>query len=135
VSAVKKRNIAQIQTSYVKQQVEAEMNIGRKRKHLFRRLTVFFIFAAAVSFFMISTLLSQSSTLAKKVEEKENYSQKLAKLEQEETILEEEIIKLNDDEYIAKLARKEYFLSENNEIIFSLPNKKEKNRSEGESSH
>ena len=33
------------------------------------------------------------------------------------------LAKLNDDEYIAKLARQEYFLSDKNEIIFSLPKK------------
>ncbi|MFO1441913.1 septum formation initiator family protein [Bacillus sp. Bva_UNVM-123] len=134
MGAVKKRNITQLQTSYVKKQAEAEMNVGRKRKRLYRRLTAFFIIAAAMSFFMISTILSQTSTLADKVIEKEKYTNQLAKLQQEEAILEEEIMKLNDDEYIAKLARKEYFLSENNEIIFSLPNKKEKTESEGKSS-
>ncbi len=36
-------------------------------------------------------------------------------------MLKSQIIKLNDDEYIAKLARKEYFLSEDNEIIFAIP--------------
>ncbi len=81
MSAVKKRNVAQIQTSYVQQHAEAEKNSSRKRKHLFRRLTVFIIFAAVVSFFMISTLISQSSTLAQKAEEKKGFSQKLAKLE------------------------------------------------------
>ncbi len=35
-------------------------------------------------------------------------------------------MKLNDDDYIAKLARKEYFLSEKNEIIFSIPENKKK---------
>ena len=32
-----------------------------------------------------------------------------------------QISKLNDDEYIGKLLRKEYFLSEEGEIIFTLP--------------
>ena len=45
----------------------------------------------------------------------------LAKLEKEQRLLEEEIVKLNDDEYIAKFARKEYFLSDDGEIIFNLP--------------
>lgn len=134
MGAVRKRNIAQLQTSYAKQQVEAEIQVSRKRTRLFRRLTVFFIFAAALSFFMISTLIAQSSTLAEKAEEKEKYTKELEKLEQEEMMLEEEIIKLNDDEYIAKLARKEYFLSENNEIIFSLPSEKGKDGNKGKSS-
>ncbi len=134
MGAVRKRNIAQLQTSYAKQQAEAEIQVSKKRTRLFRRLTVFLMIAAAISFFMISTLLTQSSILAEKAAEKEQYTKELKKLEQEEKLLEEEIVRLNDDEYIAKLARKEYFLSENNEIIFSLPNEKEKDGNKGKTS-
>ena len=53
----------------------------------------------------------------------------LAQLEDvkdEQEILKRQLVKLDDDDYIAKLARKEYFLSENNEIIFSIPENKKK---------
>lgn len=128
MGAVKKRNVAKIQTSYVKQQEIAEINIGKKRKRLFRRLSVFFIGVVAVSFFMVSTLVSQSATLEKKATEKQKLDKELKQLKQEEVYLEEEIVKLNDDEYIAKLARKDYFLSEPDETIFNLPEKTEKDR-------
>lgn len=133
MSATKKKNVAKMETSYVKQQEEAEISAGRKKKLLFRRLAAFFTLAAVVSFFMITTLVSQSAALEEKVEEKTRLDQELSDLKKKEVMLEEEIVKLNDDEYIAKLARKDYFLSDNNEIIFNLPeedaekeNKKEK---------
>ena len=50
----------------------------------------------------------------------------LAKLERKQMILENEIVKLNDDEYIAKLARSEYFLSDKGEIIFNIPEPEKK---------
>ena len=53
----------------------------------------------------------------------------LAQLEgvqEEQEMLKRQLVKLNDDDYIAKLARKEYFLSEKNEIIFSIPENKKK---------
>ena len=62
--------------------------------------------------------------LDEKTEEKEQLKKNLAKLEKDETLLKEEIVKLNDDDYIAKLARKDYFLSDDNEIIFTLPKRK-----------
>ena len=126
MGAIKKRNVAKIQTSYVKQQEAEEIHAGRKRRLLYRRLTVFFTGAIALSFFMISTLVSQSSTIEAKTAEKQRLDQELALLEKKEVALEEEIVKLNDDEYIAKLARKDYFLSENNEVIFNLPEVREK---------
>jgi cell division protein DivIC len=77
-----------------------------------------------ISYLMISTFITQSAALDKKQAEKERLEQKLAGLQKKQEILDEEIVKLNDDEYIAKLARKEYFLSEKNEIIFNLPKEK-----------
>lgn len=60
--------------------------------------------------------------------EKVQMEEKLAKLEKEQLILENEIAKLNDDEYIAKLARSEYFLSDKGEIIFNIPNSEKKEK-------
>lgn len=126
MGAIKNRSVAKIQTSYAKQHEAVEINVGNKRKRLFRRLIVFTIGAAVLLFFMISTLVSQSSILEEKAAEKKKLDQELTALKQKEIILEEEIVKLNDDEYIAKLARKDYFLSEGDEVIFNIPEKKKK---------
>ncbi|MGV2942352.1 septum formation initiator family protein [Mesobacillus sp. LC4] len=124
MSAIRKKNIAKIENQYVQQREKAGIAESRKRKLLFRRLAVFALFASVISYLMISTYISQTSALEKKQEDKEQLEQKLANLQKEQEILDEEIVKLNDDEYIAKLARKEYFLSEKNEIIFNLPKEK-----------
>ena len=124
MGVIRKKNIAKIENQYVQQREKAGVAETRKRKLLFRRLAVFALFASVISYLMISTFISQSATLEKKQAEKEQIEQKLASLQKKQEILDEEIIKLNDDEYIAKLARKEYFLSEKNEIIFNLPKEK-----------
>jgi len=124
VSASKIRNIAKLQTDYVLQHEESQISIARRKKLLFRRLTAFIILVAIVTYLLVSTLISQNSTLAAKTAEKEKVVQELASLKQEEVLLKEEIVKLNDNDYIAKLARKEYFLSDENEIIFTLPDEK-----------
>ncbi|MCM3667095.1 septum formation initiator family protein [Mesobacillus subterraneus] len=124
MSVIRKRNIAKIENQYVQQREKAGIAETRKRKLLFRRLAVFALFASVISYLMISTFITQSSALDKKQAEKERLEQKLAGLQKKQEILDEEIVKLNDDEYIAKLARKEYFLSEKNEIIFNLPKEK-----------
>ncbi|MBS8266978.1 septum formation initiator family protein [Mesobacillus boroniphilus] len=128
MGVIRKKNIAKIENQYVQQREKAGIAETRKRKLLFRRLAVFALFASVISYLMISTFISQSAALEKKQEEKEQLEQNLANLQKQQEILDEEIVKLNDDEYIAKLARKEYFLSEKNEIIFNLP--KEKNDSQ-----
>jgi cell division protein DivIC len=85
---------------------------------------MFLVFAAVMSYLMITSFISQSSTLDKKVAQKRQLEQELTQLKKEQQILKEDIIKLNDDEYLAKLARKEYFFSENGEIIFNIPEEK-----------
>ena len=107
-----KRNIAKLQTDYVLQHEESQISVARRKKLLYRRLTVFFILVATVTYLMVSTLISQNSTLADKKVEKEQAQQELTSLQKEESLLKDEIVKLNDDDYIAKLARKEYFLSD-----------------------
>ncbi|WP_102264814.1 FtsB family cell division protein [Mesobacillus jeotgali] len=124
MGVIRKKNIARIENQYVQQREKAGIAESRKRKLLFRRLAVFALFASIISYLMISTYISQSAALEKKQAEKEQFEQKLASLQKKQEILDEEIVKLNDDEYIAKLARKEYFLSEKNEIIFNLPKEK-----------
>jgi cell division protein DivIC len=130
LSAVRSRNIAKLQTKYALQQESAELSSARKRKLLYRRLAAYLILAGIISFFMISTYISQIATLDEREAEKKQLQKQLAGLERKQQILEEEIVKLNDDEYIAKLARKEYFLSEENEIIFNLPKKEEEKSSQ-----
>lgn len=124
MGVIRKRKITKIENQYVQQREVAGLAESRKRKLLFRRLAVFALFASVISYLMISTFISQSASLENKKAEKEMLEQKLASLEKKQEILDEEIVKLNDDEYIAKLARKEYFLSEKNEIIFNLPKDK-----------
>lgn len=130
MSAVRSRNIAKLQTKYAIQQESAELSSARKRKLLYRRLAAYVVLAGLISFFMISTYISQLSALDEKEAEKKQLQKTLSGLERQKQILEEEIVKLNDDEYIAKLARKEYFLSEENEIIFNLPKKEEEKSSQ-----
>lgn len=125
MSAVREKNVAKIQTTYVKQKEYAEVASARKKKLLFRRLALFLVFAAVISYFLISGFVSQSSMLEAKVAQKKQLNKELAELEKKEQILSEEIVKLNDDEYLAKLARKEYFFSEQGEIIFNIPEESE----------
>lgn len=130
MSATKKQSVAKMQSSYIHQHEINEIGAKRKRKLLFRRLIVFFVFASLISYFMISTLISQASSLDEIKAEQKQLKEELNTLVKTETILKEEIVKLNDDEYIAKLARKDYFLSEEGEVIFNIPQEKKEKTTE-----
>ncbi|PLS03485.1 FtsB family cell division protein [Neobacillus cucumis] len=122
-----KRNVSKMQTTYVEQQEYAEIASSRKRKLVLRRLSVFFVFASLLTYLMISNNLSQTAKLDAKLAQKKKLEHQFADLKKQESILKEDIIKLNDDDYIGKLARKEYFFSEKNEVIFNIPDDNKEN--------
>ena len=121
MGVVQQKKVAKIETTYVQQQELSENAAARRKKKLLRRLSVFFGFALFVSYFMISSILSQASVLDEKAAQKKQLDQKLTTLKNQQKSLKQEISNLNNDEYIAKLARKEYFLSNKDEIIFNIP--------------
>ena len=122
---LKERKVAKIQSSYVEQREKIQIREKKKKVLLIRRLVLFGVLVFILSGLAISALVSQAFAIQNKEEQKQEVEQKLLKLEKKEQLLEEEILKLNDDEYIAKIARRDYFLSNEGEVIFNLPNKKE----------
>lgn len=115
------KQIASINSDYVRLIESQQKRSKDKKVRLYRRLAVFGISSFAIISLLVSTLISTHTTLAEKKEEQVLVEQELSKVLEEQEMLNLEITKLNDDEYIGKLLRKDYFLSEEGEIIFSLP--------------
>lgn len=116
-----KSRVTSLENQYKAAHEKKEHHRQSHRKRLARRLTAFFVMAAVVSGVLISSMVTQASVLEDKQTEKAQLEQKIVDLEKQEDNLRNEIVKLNDDEYIAKLARRDYFLSESGEIIFTIP--------------
>ena len=116
--------IASINKEYV-QSLQQKVDRKKARKvRLYRRLAVFAVAALLILGFFTHSFFEQKKILALKEQEKVEKLAELKEVEDEQEMLINQLAKLEDDEYIAKLARQEYFLSDNNEIIFSMPNKK-----------
>lgn len=125
MNSLRERNVTKIDNAYVVQQEQKTATVNKRKRGLKRRLMLYAVCTAAFMVLTVSTLISQNSTLHEKTIQKEKSEQQLAHLKSDETSLKSEIVKLNDDEYIAKLVRKDYFLSKQGEIIFNLPKGKE----------
>ncbi|MCD8501004.1 MAG: septum formation initiator family protein [Bacillaceae bacterium] len=116
-----KHNIREMNSRYKQEQEAANERQLRMRKGLYRRLTALVLF---IVFFLTMTFFSfhsQNRVLGQKLEQKEYLEMKLEQLTLQERDLTEEIDKLNDLEYIAEIARRDYFLTKPGEIIFKLP--------------
>src|SRR5690606_13079756 len=128
MGAKKINPITSLETNYMKQQEVIMRRTAKRKKLLIRRLSIFLILTVALSYLVISTFMYRSDVLEAKKKEEEKLEKTLAELQKEQTKLEDEIVKLNDDDYLAKLARSEYFLSEEGEIIFNIPEPKKKKK-------
>ncbi|MBS2967278.1 septum formation initiator family protein [Metabacillus sp. KIGAM252] len=124
MSAERSHKVTQLQSQYMQQQERNDQILKRRKRGLFRRLTVFGAIVALFAIFIITGMINQSAALSEQAEQKDKLTGELNDLKKEQSMLEEEIGKLNDDDYIAELARRDYFLSGENEIIFSSPDKK-----------
>ncbi|REJ19134.1 MAG: cell division protein DIVIC [Caldibacillus debilis] len=114
-----------IRQSYMNHEQVKKKIYERRRKLLIRRLTAFFAVAFVVLYFYSSALISQSELLDGKRKELEAAEKQYEQLKDRQAVLKDEIKKLQDEEYIGKFARKEYFLSGENEIIFAPPDEEE----------
>lgn len=98
-------------------------NRRAEMKKLRNRVLVFLAGAFVIIGGLVSANLSLKERLAEKEIDKVEVAKQLETVTETQEMLKLQITKLEDDDYIAKLARKEYFLSEDGEIIFTIPNK------------
>ena len=80
---------------------------------------------SGITVFLGYNLFNNILTINKMNKEKVVLETKLVDLEKEKDILESDIRKLNDPDYIAKYVREKYFYSKEGEIILRIDDKKE----------
>lgn len=125
------RNVQSLNNDYVRSNPQAKKQYKARQAVLRRRrMTIFFILAAIVITGLVQANEVQKERLAAKEDQKAIVTEKLNETLEQQEMLNLQIAKLEDDEYIAKLARKEFFLSEEGEIIFTIPKTTEKNDEE-----
>lgn len=105
-----------------------EKTRSRRRIALFRRLAFMAIIFAVVGGLLTITYTKQVLTLKEKKEKQVQVDKKMVAMKDEQDSLNEQIKKLHNDDYIAKLARSEYYLSKDGEIIFNIPEENSKQK-------
>lgn len=128
-----KSKVARIENRYIKDTATMKKTRSRRRIALFRRLAFMAIIFAVVGGLLTITYTKQVLTLKEKKEKQVQVDKKMVAMKDEQDSLNEQIKKLHNDDYIAKLARSEYYLSKDGEIIFNIPeenSKQKKSKSE-----
>ncbi|HBM3438334.1 TPA: septum formation initiator family protein [Listeria innocua] len=120
--------VARIENRYIKDTATMKKTRNRRRIALFRRLAFMAIIFAVVGGLLTITYTKQVLALKDKKEKQVQVDKKMVAMKGEEEALNDQIKKLHDDEYIAKLARSEYYLSKDGEIIFNIPEENSKQK-------
>ncbi|HHY22039.1 MAG TPA: septum formation initiator family protein [Bacilli bacterium] len=114
-------HVTELNNSFVQEQERLNHERQRKRRGLKRRLAVLGIISVILGSAVLVTINTQASSLNEKLAEKAELEQKLGQLQRNESALRQEIKNYNDREYIAEVARRDYYLSNEGEILFKLP--------------
>jgi len=97
------------------------ISMPTNRKGQRRRMRLFFFFVLCFFIWTGYTLYLQSGVLAQKKTELETLKQEAATLQQKQEELTYEASRLNDQEYLAELARKRIFYTKQGESIYVIP--------------
>lgn len=100
-----------------KKQLASETRVSRRRTMLFGGLLAAFVVILLIVAF------NQKQSNAELYEEVLATNEVLDGKNKQHSDLEQQIRQLNDDNYILRIARSEFFLSEEGELIFNLPTK------------
>lgn len=127
-----KSKVARIENRYIKDTATMKKTRSRRRIALFRRLAFMAIIFAVVGGLLTITYTKQVLTLKEKKEKQVQVDKKMVAMKDEQDSLNEQIKKLHNDDYIAKLARSEYYLPKTEKLflIFQKRIRNKKSKSE-----
>lgn len=81
-----------------------------------------FLIMITISLLIMNLSIQSKVKLRELKEEELQYEMQLENIQKESLRLKNEVVLLKTDEYIAQLARKDFYLSKEDEMIFVLPN-------------
>ena len=90
-----------------------------------KRMLIFGFFSFAIIIFILVSVLKIVNQIVDKYQEAEELEVKMADLEEKQEDLNNEILKLQDKDYLARYAREKYFYSKNGELIIRIPTEEE----------
>ncbi|MCA1064462.1 septum formation initiator family protein (plasmid) [Rossellomorea sp. AcN35-11] len=99
---------------------EKSGGVGRYRTIKFKKNVLIPILFLITTSSFVSLFLIKNNDVKEMREQQDKLVEELAHLEESEVLLRNEIEKLKDPQYVANLARQDYYLSKEDELIFRI---------------
>jgi len=116
----REQRIYSIRSEYMEQYERQQKRNQRRKRSLIQRLVIAGVLMLATVAYMVHYHLEQRSVYSEKLKEYEALQSEMSELKKTEEELKEEIKLLNDEDYILEIARTNYFLTKEGELIFLL---------------
>ena len=97
----------------------------KSSKKVAKRMLVFGFFSVVIISVVFISILKIVNQIVMKYNEANDLEKKMADLEEKEEDLNNEIKRLQDEEYLARYAREKYFYSKDGELIIRIPTEEE----------
>ena len=123
------KKVEQIGNQYTSQRNKQKQRNKMKMRIVRRRITVFGGILLAIILMLIIVLVLQKQSNSEDAAERKHKEEQFQKQQDEEIALKEKLNNLNDKDYIEKIARDDYYLSNKGEVIFRLPDDKKSSQS------
>ncbi|ARJ51050.1 FtsB family cell division protein [Staphylococcus lutrae] len=120
--------IQNIGNQYTSQKNAKKKNHERRKKVVKKRVSVFGGILLGIIILLLVMLVLQLKGNHDASVERQAKEEEYQKLQDKEIELKEQLNNLNDEAYVEKIARDEYYLSNDGEIIFKLPNDDKQNK-------
>lgn len=112
------KTVTKIKSTYINEYDAQKKSSNLRKKRLKQRLAITAVIMMTVFFVFVTYHMKQYKLHADKQKAYDTLTEELKTLEKKEKELQEEIDLLNDEEYILDIARTNYFLSKEGELIF-----------------
>lgn len=123
------KKVEEIGNQYTSDKNRKRQRQQKKMRVVRRRVTVFGGILLAIIIILSIMLVVQKQSNDKAAVERKHKEEQFQKKQDEEIALKEELSNLNNKDYIEKVARDDYYLSNKGEVIFKLPNKDDDSKS------
>ena len=114
-------NVRRIKSDYVAEHEAIQEKLARRRKGIIRRLTAVTLGVFMFIGFATYTIYNQGAFIQEQQAEKNRLEEELQVLQQEEEELSDVIKNLYDPDYIAEIARRDFYLTKPGETLFQVP--------------
>ncbi|MCD8510799.1 MAG: septum formation initiator family protein [Bacillus sp. (in: Bacteria)] len=117
----RKATIKRLNSDYIDEQSTLYEHKLKRKRGVIRRLSFYGIAMVIFLVFIGMTLHNQQQTIQEQAEKKQMLEEELYVMIDKELELKDEIELLHDPEYIAEIARRDFFLTMPGETLFQLP--------------